>query len=85
MSIPKEFKEEFEKDIEEEHKAMAEYKTKHCRCPQCGSKEYETKMLAYFKQADRSIIDKNPARCHDCGWTGIVHDLSGDDNEVPSS
>lgn len=40
------------------------------RCPECGSAAPETTTKGQLAPGP----DRNAARCHDCGWRGLVHE-----------
>jgi peptide deformylase len=59
--------------IEERNPLIGEdlYYKEHKACPQCGSTQYQTTLIAYISPVEK---DENRVRCS-CGWTGIMHDL----------
>lgn len=76
------------KDINKALKLISKFKKryykKHSHCPACGSTSYSSTYVDYIvtvrngeegAEVDDSFADKNQVTC-ECGWQGIVHDLS---------
>lgn len=66
-----------EKTLKEYNDFMFKYRTQHCCCPKCGSKNYSTTLAGYIFNSEHpeEYKNKNAVNCLDCGWRGIIHDL----------
>ena len=55
------------------------YYYRHMACPKCGNLYLETTYMGNVLNYEdmNSYKDTNTAKCHSCGWQGIVHDLKG--------
>jgi len=56
------------------------YNAAHRRCPECGSTHNTQTLVAKVLDLENkdSYRDTNNAICVDCGWNGIVHDLTNE-------
>ncbi len=52
------------------------YKKIHRYCPKCGSPSITRTCVGYIRSFNVEYRDLNRAVCNDCGWEGIVHDLT---------
>lgn len=55
---------------------MKVYRKHHMACPACGSNNTVQTLRGITYEPE--IYDDNQADCGQCGWTGIVHDLEGE-------
>ena len=66
-----------EESLKEYNDFMSQYRSQHCCCPNCGSKNYITTLVGFILDMSKpeEYKDRNACHCQDCGWKGIAHEL----------
>lgn len=59
--------------------SLEAYYKAHRHCPSCRSTRVVTTNRGILPDMKGGYVDRNDARCCDCGWIGIVHRMGGDD------
>ena len=54
------------------------YRDAHYCCPECGSRNFSCTLVGYVLNTEHpeEYKDRNHVTCHNCGWSGIYHDLA---------
>jgi hypothetical protein len=66
------------KPMDEYTAFMLNYNHEHSCCPSCGCNNTIRTLVAYILDLSKKekYVDRNRASCQNCGWTGIVHELT---------